>query len=472
MHPLPIPPTDPTPESSQSHRRSFRFPFLILFLLISRAAAQTGALDSSFNNGPVGVSILQLVLQSDGQILAGGAFTSWGATSISNLVRLNPNGTLDSSLATPPMTQFDGAFNGRVNTLAAQPDDKILVGGSFDSVGGVARTNLCRLNASGSLDAAFAVQAEGGIVWKLARQSDGSTLVGGAFTRINGVTRPGFARIDASGAFDSSFAPNIAPFAGANVSAIAVLPDGKILVGGSFGRFNSITFAFDYFGVLRLDANGTLDGTFAPPSLPAQLNRVISLVIQSDDRVIVAGNFASIGGVARQSIARLETNGAVDPTWPGPGVSGVNANSRAVNTMQALGSGQILIAGSFETYNGETTEGVARLNADGTRDTTFNSPVGTVFQAAALAVQADGGILLGGTFDVGPGTSLVRLAGGVTAPTLTYSLQPGGVLRFDVPAGFNLQKVLNLGDGWDDVTGSTTIDVPMTDPRGFFQLKQ
>ena len=71
-----------------------------------------------------------------------------------------------------------------------------------------------------------------------------------------------------------------------------------------------------------------------------------------------------------------------------------------------------------------------------------------------------------------PGACLVRIAAGVSQPTLTFWLQPGGVLRFDVPAGFTLQKVLNLGDTWDDVTGSTTIDVPMTDPRGFFQLKR
>jgi uncharacterized delta-60 repeat protein len=393
---------------------------------------------------------------------------------ISNIVRLNPNGTVDSSFAPPPMTasggtQFTG--NGTINAIVAQPDGTVLVGGGFDNVGGVARTNLVRLNANGSLDTSFDLSTPiNSVIWRLARQPDGTTYVGGGFSSLGGISRPSFARLNSNGTLDTSFAPNLSPYIAPSVHCVAVQSTGKILIGGAFGLFSG---SLVYHGVLRLNPNGTVDNTFATTQLPTLQSRVFDLVVQADDKIVVAGAFSSIGGVTRQSIVRLESNGAVDQTWPGPGVFAINSSFRDVKAMQATGADKILIAGSFEQYNSETAMGIARLNANGTRDNTFNSPGVNVFRAVAMTQQTNGGILVGGTLQVtGNSTSLVRLAGGVTQPTLTFSIQPGGVLRFDVPAGFKLQKVLNLGDTWGDVTGSTTIDVPMTDPRGFFQLKQ
>lgn len=449
--------------------------FLLLLFPSPKLHAQTGALDPNFTHGPIGVTINRIAEQTDGQILVAGQFTSFHATTISNIVRLNPNGTVDPSFAPPPITVADGlggTLNGTLYTLVAQPDGKVLIGGGFTSLGGVARTNLARLNANGSLDTSFDVSTgDAKVVWRLARQPDGTTYVGGGFDRLGGATRPGLARLTSSGALDTTFAPNLSPYIGPSVRCIAVQTDGKLLIGGVFATF---TGTLNYFGVLRLNANGTVDGTFTPPQLPAvATSRIEDLVIQADGKIVVAGGFTAIGGVTRQSIARLESNGAVDQTWPGPGVFALNSSFRDVKAMQATGGDKILIAGPFEQYNGETAMGIARLNANGTRDNTFNSPGVNVFRAVAMTQQTNGGILVGGTLSVpGSSTSLVRLAGGVTQPTLTFSIQPGGVLRFAVPAGFKLQKVLDLGDTWGDVSGSTSIDVPMTDPRGFFQLTQ
>jgi uncharacterized delta-60 repeat protein len=427
-------------------------------------------LDPSFTHGPIGVTINRIVEQPDGQILVAGQFTSFHATTISNIVRLNPDGSVDGTFAPPPLTQFSGAVNGTISTVVAQPDGKILVGGGFDSAGGTPRNNLIRLNANGSLDPTFDVSTgDAKVVWRLVRQPDGTTYVGGGFDRLGGVTRPGFARLTTSGALDTAFAPNLSPYIGPSVRCIAAQTDGKILIGGQFATF---TGALNYFGVLRLNANGTVDQTFAVPRLnSANLSRIDDLVTQSDGKIVVAGNFTSIGGVARQSIARIEANGAVDQAWPGPGVNHVNSMFRNVRAMQAVGAGQILIAGEFEQYNGETSLGIVRVNSNGTRDSSFASPGVNVFRVIAMTPQANGGILVGGALEVtGSSSSLLRLAGGVTRPTLTFSVQPGGVLRFDVPAGFRLQTALNLGATWEDLAGSTTIDVPMTDPRGFFQL--
>lgn len=433
---------------------------------------QAGAVDSAFTFGPGWVTIYDVTLQNDGKPLVGGTFTSFQASEIRNLVRLDSNGLVDPTFNTPLLTQYGGAANGIVFTVVAQRDGKVLVGGSFDSAGFLARTNLIRLNGDGSIDSAFDLStSSNGVIWTLAPQDDGRTYVGGIFSRLGMADRPGLARLNSDASLDPAFAPEFSPYLNANVHALIVQSDGKILVGGSFKLPG--TPMNSYVGVLRLDESGTLDPSFIPPAMPDHAGRVRALAIQHDGKIVVAGSFASIGGAARQSIARLENSGLVDETWAGPGVSSPQQSVHSIHAMLAVGSEKLLIAGDFRSYNGETAPGIARLNPDGTRDTTFHSPVDTVFSANAMTMQADGGILVGGSIQVGAmGTTLVRLTADDSRPTLTFSLQPGGVLRFAVPAGFNLQKILNLGDAWGDVSGSTSIDVPMSDPRGFFQLKQ
>ena len=117
-----------------------------------------------------------------------------------------------------------------VRATAVQPDGKILIGGFFSSVLGVTRTNIARLNTDGTLDMAFDPNAnEPSIVDSIAVQADGKILVGGTFTTIGGQTRNRIARLDPTAGLADSFNPN----ANAEVRSIAVQADGKILVGGT-----------------------------------------------------------------------------------------------------------------------------------------------------------------------------------------------------------------------------------------------
>ena len=110
-----------------------------------------------------------------------------------------------------------------------QPDGKILIGGIFTSVLGVARSNIARLNADGTLDTAFNPNANA-TVHSIAVQADGKILVGGDFTSIGGQTRNFIARLDATTGSADSFNPN----ANSLIFSIAVQADGKILAGGIF----------------------------------------------------------------------------------------------------------------------------------------------------------------------------------------------------------------------------------------------
>src|SRR6202043_3200269 len=196
---------------------------------IARLDATTGSADS-FNPNPSNF-LFSIAVQTDGKILAGGAFTSIGGQTRNGIARLETDGRLDQTLNLSTVGSF-------VLATAVQPDGKILIGGFFSSVLGVTRNNIARLNTDGTLDAAFNPNANN-VVRSIAVQTDGKILAGGDFTGANsigGQTRNFIARLDATTGAADSFDPN----ANANVQAIAVQTDGKILAGGDFTGVNGI----------------------------------------------------------------------------------------------------------------------------------------------------------------------------------------------------------------------------------------
>jgi uncharacterized delta-60 repeat protein len=179
-----------------------------------------GRVDTSFNPGmdPTFIGVIHLIVQPDGKILVGGNFRMLGGQAVTNLGRLNVDGSVDASFHPP------GGLGG--NALALQADGKILVGGKFALAG---RQGLVRLNADGSLDD-LSVFGNNSVVDSLAVQPDGKILVGGSFTLMAGQTRLNLGRLLPDGTLDSVFNPG----AHGQVQSLAVQPDGRILVGGMF----------------------------------------------------------------------------------------------------------------------------------------------------------------------------------------------------------------------------------------------
>lgn len=140
--------------------------------------------------------------------------------------------------AQSPLDGFDPNANGAIRSIAVQPDGKILIGGNFtqlnpNGTGAVTRSRIARLNADGTVDAAFNPNASGD-VYSIAIQADGKILIGGGFFSLNpnntgSVTRNRIARLNADGTVDASFNPN----ASSTVLSIAIQADGKILIGGN-----------------------------------------------------------------------------------------------------------------------------------------------------------------------------------------------------------------------------------------------
>jgi uncharacterized delta-60 repeat protein len=355
-----------------------------------------GSPDTSFNPGVGANNYVQAIaLQADGKILIGGAFTTYNAVGRNRVARLNTDGSLDTS--------FDpgAGANGSVNVIAVQPDGKILIGGFFSTYNGTGRNHIARLNSDGSLDTDFLTTGAGANngVQAVAVQLDGKILIGGNFTTYNGTTRNYITRLNANGSLDTGFNPG----SGTNdtVEALALQPDGKILIGGFFSTYNGIRRNH----IARLNSDGSLDTNFLSTGTGAN-STVYTIVVQPDGKILIAGFFSTYNGTTRNYIARLNPNGSLDTGFLSTGTA---ANS-TVQAIALQADGKILIGGFFSTYNGVARNGIARLNADGSLDTNFNPGSGTNNTVNALALQADGKIFIGGSFTSFNGVERNRVA--------------------------------------------------------------
>jgi uncharacterized delta-60 repeat protein len=353
-----------------------------------------GSLDTNFLNTGMGAnsgSVNAVALQPDGKILIAGVFTSYNGVGRNRVARLNADGSLDTSFN--PGT---GA-NSAVYAVALQPDGKIFIGGFFSSYNGTSRDAIARLNADGSVDTTFlntATAADNGTVYAIALQADGKVLIAGFFTS-------NIIRLNADGFVDTSFNPGTGANGGLN--AIALQADGKVLIGGVFTSYNGT--ARNRFA--RLSGNGSLDTNFLNTSTGADNDSVNAIALQPDGKILIGGFFTGYNGTTRNSIARLNGNGSLDTSFLN---TGMGANS-TVNAIALQPDGKVLIGGFFTSYNGVGRSRIARLNADGSLDTNFlNTGTGANGSVLAIAVQPDGKVLLGGFFTTYNGTARNSIA--------------------------------------------------------------
>ncbi|HEX3123063.1 MAG TPA: delta-60 repeat domain-containing protein, partial [Rhodanobacteraceae bacterium] len=349
-----------------------------------------GSLDATFDPDP-NSAVLALALQQDGQIVAGGSFTSLapngGATvARSRLARLHSDGTLDAT--------FDPAANSSVFSLAVYADGKIAAGGAFTALTpngstAIGRNYIARLNVDGSVDPGFDPHADNSVA-ATALQPDGKLIVGGYFEHLapNGgasIARKHLVRLDADGHVDTGFDPS----ANDVVYAVEVQQDGAILAGGLFTGFaaNGTSIARNHLA--RLNPDSTLDGTFNPHASDA----VSALMLQPDGRIVVSGTFTYLDPndpyiLDREHIARVKPDGSVDAFDP-----------HANDTVRALGlqaDGKVVFGGAFITVALSSRNYIARVTADGVLDMGFDPNADS--NVDALVVQADGRIVIGGEF--------------------------------------------------------------------------
>ena len=379
-----------------------------------------GTFNENLGTGPDG-RINAISIQSDGKIIFGGFDNDFfNGNSIEKPIRLNTNGTLDSAYMANRSGQVevstvletstlltDGSvllggrreeergfsklnddgtanttFNTNVGNLPGITDDVlsidtsgnyIIMGGSFG--GG----NIRKYDLNGNEDTNFGSGVSGtfGTLNKneikvIKIQSDGKILVCGAFTTFNSVSNSNrIVRINSDGTSDTAFNTNLG--VGQNngtigndpdIFAAAIQSDGYILVGGAFEYFN-------YDGninnkrnrLVRLNPDGTEDEDFYDNLGLGFNNRVLTIEVQSDGKILVGGDFSQLDGNTRKSLVRLNPDGTEDTTFYTNLTNGVVGEVWATATQT---DGKILVGGIFTSIGGVYLNNFARLNSDGT----------------------------------------------------------------------------------------------------------
>ena len=362
----------------------------------------TFAIGTGFNS-----NVNALGFDATSNVLVGGAFTSYGAaTNVNRLVRLTDTGAIDASFVIG--TGTTAGTNNTVTSLAYDgANTRWLVGGSFTSYNNSTATfnRLLRVSSGGALDTAFLPNVNNTVNSIFVRSTDAAVVLGGFFNNVGNQVTPTIrmiARVTAvAGALDTTL---VAPTfrAPGNVNAMLALPAGKVLIAGSFTHSGATAVG----SVARLNANLSVDPTFNVSGLGAN-GTVTSAVLQGDGRMVIGGAFTTFNGTTMNRLARLNTDGTLDPTF----AIGSGGPNSTVNTLVALPGGRLLVGGNFATFNGVARAGVVGLNADATLDFTLNAG-STAFNVFALAAQPDGKIVAGGSFTSVNGVAknnLVRL---------------------------------------------------------------
>jgi len=293
-----------------------------------------GSKDHSFNTGigfPEQVACVKL--DGNGKIYVGGGFYSYNGNSIGRIVRINDDGSMDQNFNSSP------GFNDYVRSINFDDNNNIIAAGNFTTYSSDSAKYIARLLSDGQLDTTFKAELDG-YATNAVVLSNGKIMVLGGFTKVNGKNRNLIALLNSDGTLDESFnAGNI--FTMEMKECIEL--NGKYLVGGYFGNYT------------LLNANGTVDNSFTKPSgsNSAMFNTIVQ---QPNGKILLGGNFSSLGSSSSSNFNRVESGGSLDNIFiNGSGFSG------EVKKIITVGDTLIYVAGAMTAFNGKDIKRLVRL---------------------------------------------------------------------------------------------------------------
>jgi uncharacterized delta-60 repeat protein len=238
---------------------------------------------------------------------------------------------------------------------------------------------LLAFETNGDLDLSFTPpKITNGLVSAVLVQPDGKVVVGGSFGKLNNVSRFNIGRLNSDGSLDATFDPGSGTD-GSQINQLVRQSDGKLLIVGGFTLVNGVN---RLPGLARLNSDGSLDTAFNPgASLDSGTGQVYWIVLQNDGKVIVVGAFSTIndGGTMyyQSCVARFNGDGTFDPSYnPGSGMTDATSGYPIAYYAVKQSSGKIVIQGQFDHFNGNAVPQIVRLNTDGSYDATFNPGTG------------------------------------------------------------------------------------------------
>ena len=473
------------------------------FMLTVQAGSQTFSTGSGFTVNEVRV-IKNL---PDGKILVGGSFTQYKGVAANRIIRLNYDGSIDSTF------DYGSGFNNTVMDIEIQPDGKILAGGYFTTYNGqiatgptftppagtnwfdqAGQSGLVRLNPNGTLDTSFGDVGSvgfGSVIAKIKLQSDGKILVAGSFLTVkkpNSYAEPNnkIVRLNPNGVKDYSFDNSIG-FNTGWVYDIAIQSDGKILAVGDFQSYKGV-FTNRY---IRLNSNGSIDTTFSTFAFNNPLGPIKCCAIQPDPNQVATGPFSGkiIIGLywdalsaplnmspvgAPKGIIRLNANGTKDTTFEtgdtwtsgfsiGPNVLDPYFNygdwpqqgkQPGVESVAIQPDGKIIAVGNFNHYKDNYCRRVVRINTDGSFDDTFNCIQGFEKIPNTVKIDTNNFIYIGGLFDTYKNQTHKRFVKLLPSGNVASSLN-----KFTIPTTGNgySYKVITSEQTLTNQTGNCTL---------------
>ena len=384
---------------------------VLSLLCVTKTLYAQDYLDTSFNPGTGANGLVEsTVVQPDGKILICGNFTSFNNTSHAYIARLNADGSVDET--------FNADVGYWVRHMALQSDGKIVIGGFFTNVGGVSRNRIARLNSDGTLDTSFNPGTGCQIkivppdpwdpfVFAVGVQPDGKILIAGNFVTYNGSTNVGLVRVNSDGSRDTNF--NVGAGINSWARSLLIQPNGQIMLTGWFTSYNN----HFHSRMVLLNPDGSDDQTFNPNF--GELTAVYTVAQIGGGKYIVAGHSANTNnpGYFEREMARLNPDGSFDTTFLG------YANEK-VESIKIQSDGKIVMGGYFSEVNGVRRWNLARLNADGSLDESFAPQADNYVWT--LALQGDGRIVATGGFSTINGVSRNGVARLTTSPSANSSM--------------------------------------------------
>jgi len=320
-----------------------------------------------------------IVPLDDGKTLIGGRFSKYNGEIRHRMARLLPDGEVDPSFVPPNLTSKT------VTGLASQSGDKVLIAYEYELPSGHTVRNLMRTLPNGQPDDSF-ITGSGfnNSVTRMVVQDDNKIILAGHFTQYNDTAANRILRLHPDGVIDHTFDAGY----GANmqIESMLITTNGKILIVGQFSLYDSVAAN----RIALLNPDGSLDESFS-----ADVNGIINNVAKDPDgKIIIGGSFTQIGNDSINHVARLHSDGSLDTTFQ----SGLGFSAPGLLRLVVQNDGKIVAGGAFVSYDGFPSARLARINRDGSFDTTFLIGTGANRRVRALAVQNDGKILAGGDF--------------------------------------------------------------------------
>ena len=323
-----------------------------------------GQIDSTFNSGTgfptAGQYAFEVVQQPNGKYVLVGNFTNYRGATRNRIVRVNYDGTNDTTF-----NALGTGFSQSTYYITMEGDKFLVCNITNQTYNGTPVGLLCRLNSDGTLDTTFsnnAIQTTtiNGVANKVVKNTDGTYYLGGNFL-LSGTTRRNLIKLNSDGTYASTDAFNTS-----GIGFLGVVNDfelltgadaGKLIVVGDMTQYNGVNFPR---GMIRLNPNGTRDTTFATGGY----NNYQYEVLVQGNKYISVGFSYSYSGIACNNITRINNDGTFDYTWNSGNFTAPVAEDNIQHLVE-LPDGFIMCGGVFNSYDGNLTDNIVKMNENG-----------------------------------------------------------------------------------------------------------